>query len=146
MSTAAPPARLGQLPPIKRLGFDDGWACFGPTFLNFGYPSIFVDACFTPGYDRLGFEPFGSRAPLSPLPGVEVHVHVLGACVSLLPTSDAIPAASHYFALSEAGALRAACGLVVLVGDSWDLELSWSALWRCQVGLALLRQPTSPAR
>lgn len=135
MSTASV-MQSSHLPPIKRLGFDDGWACFGPTFLNFGCPSIFVDACYLPAIDHLGFETFGARAARCPFPVVDVRVGVLGTDLSIYTRGLADPTAHHRFSAARCCPLAAASHLILLVGDSWELELSWGALWRSQIGLA----------
>lgn len=122
------------LPPVKRLGFDDGWARFGSTFLNFGRPSIFIDSCYLPEAALLGFESFATWPGDDPLPRPNICALVLGSNIRLHSATSGNLLASHRYEVARAEPLSMGKELVVFVGDSWALSLSWSALWRSVFG------------
>lgn len=125
-------------PTVKRLGLEDGWALFCPHFLNLGVPVLFVDACLIPEAEHLGFEPFGTRKPDAPLPMVDLHMTLLGNGVTLHNAHrhrDLMT--SHWFrAITLPQALQSASHVGILVGESYALDLTWSALWTCCIGAA----------
>lgn len=135
MSTTAL-VRPTPLPTIKRLGFYDGWAAFEPTFLNFGCPSIFVDSCYLPEAESLGFEPFGTRPARDPLPEVAIRVRTDGPVITLSSASGNNLIAIHQMPLPQIATLVRARQVIILVGGSWELSLSWSVLWDCRIGRA----------
>ena len=132
--TIATPMSPAALPSFRRLGLDDGWATFGSTFLNFGCPSIFLDRCLLPDAARLGFELLGSRPASEPLPSVAVQARILGTSIALYSASSGDLIATHECS-ARTGSFAIAPGqVIIMTGDSWDLELSWSALWRSRIG------------
>lgn len=128
------------LQPVARLGFDDGWLLLGPTFLNLQRPVLLVDRMYLSSTIGLGFESFGCRDPRSSLPDCGVDVLVCGGGVSLWDKSSRC-LASHWFDDVALPAVRIDSEeIVLLVGDTYEVEASWSALWLCLVGAARARQ------
>ena len=69
---------------VARVGFDHGWLCLPPTFLNLQLPVLVVDQRLLPDPSLLGLEPFGSRDPRLPLPTTRIVVqHHPGAMISI---------------------------------------------------------------
>jgi hypothetical protein len=137
-ATAASPRM--PLPGVARLGFDDGWLLLGPTFLNLQRPVLLVDHALLGSMNGLGLEPFGSRNPRLSLPECEVDVLRCGSGVSLW-TERSSCLASHWFgAAPSASVLTRVPHMILLVGKTYEVEASWSALWACLIGLASTRQ------
>lgn len=125
---------------MARLGFDDGWFCLGPSFLNLGLPVLLVDHRIIGPVGRLGLEPFGSRNPRQPLESAKIRAVINGNGVSVWTASGPHPSllAAHWFepsppALRESQRVRR---FILIVGDTFDVEVSWSALWNSFIGLA----------
>lgn len=122
-------------PAIKRLGLDDGWWFFCPHFLNLGLPLVFVDACLLPEAEQLDLENFGSRKPHTPLPEIDFGVGLLGGRVGLYNTATPPKlVTAHWFRKLTLPRALQATRVGLIVGDSYALELTWSALWTCRVG------------
>lgn len=128
-------------PTVKRLGLDDGWWFFCTHFLNLGLPLVFIDSCLLPRAEDLGLEALGTRKPETPLPLVDLRITLLGNGVTLY-NADASPpvVAAHWFRSLELPSARPASSVGIIVGDSYALQLSWSALWRCRIGAAAHNQ------
>lgn len=129
---------------MARLGFDDGWLLLNPTFLNLQKPVLLVDQVHIEPSDTLGLEPFGSRNPHCALPACRIEVGVIGNGVTLWTTQagERCMLATHWFAAApDIG--RICCSspeVVLLVGGTYAVEISWSALWTCLVGAARLQR------
>lgn len=139
MIESATEAPLTALPTVARLGFDDGWLLLNPTFLNLQKPVLLVDQIHTGPHAGLGLEPFGSRDPRSSLPACRIRLVVAGSGVSLWTTlgEHAGLLATHWFEAHDAP--TTCCGsteLILFVGDTYAVEMSWSALWTCSIGKA----------
>ena len=81
-ATTAPILRVTAA--VARVGFDHGWLCLSPTFLNLQLPVLLVDRRLLPDPALLGLEPFGSRDPRLPLPTTRIVVqHHPGAMISI---------------------------------------------------------------
>src|SRR5688572_255214 len=81
-ATIAPILRVTAA--VARVGFDHGWLCLSPTFLNLQLPVLLVDRRLLPDPVLLGLEPFGSRNPRRPLPTTRIVVqHHPGAMISV---------------------------------------------------------------
>lgn len=133
------------LPTVARLGFDDGWLLLGPTFLKLQRPVLLVDRMHLGSTAGLGFESFGSRDPRLGLPVCGVEIHICGSGVSLW-TKPSTCLASHWFDTVHSSVVQVVSpDVVLLVGDTYGVEASWSALWMCFVGLVRTRQFTAIA-
>lgn len=122
-------------PQVRKLGLDDGWWFFCPHFLNFGFPVVFVDACFVPELTDLGLEELGSRRPGTPFPSIDIRVRLLGNSVSLYLGEERQLVANHLFRAVTLPAVRSAPSeLGIIVGDSYALQLSACALFNSFVG------------
>lgn len=140
-----------RLPTVARLGFDYGWLRLDPTFLNFGRAGLLIDYRLFHGDPyALGFENFGSREPKVGLPittiradlrsryGIELQVPDRGREVGCL-------AARSFDQEHGPNWMRRAHGdrsLLVLVGDTYQIQLGWPALWHCAIGVAFACCPT----
>ena len=81
-ATIAPSLRVTAA--VARVGFDHGWLCLSPSFLNLQLPVLLVDRRLLPDPALLGLEPFGSRDPRLPLPTTRIVVqHHPGAMISI---------------------------------------------------------------
>jgi hypothetical protein len=137
-------------PLVAQLGFDHGWLCLSPSFLNLQLPVLLVDRRLLPDPTQLGLDPFGSRDPRLPLPTTLIVVqHHPGAMISIwdhhpgdpsaqllgwhraIPTRD-VQHASWVHA--GGGASRA----ILIIGDTYRIELCWTALWESHIGHAQL--------
>lgn len=129
------------MPQLARLGFDDGWLVLGPHFLNLGLP-VLIDHRLIDSAETLGLEPFGTRDPRQPLRPARVRVGIAGGGVWLWSSQRSRRAllAAHWFEPIP-GALLAqqSLGVVFMTGDTYAVQLSWSALWTCRIGIAALR-------
>ena len=142
------PAAAGRqvttpLPQVARLGFDGGWLVLGPHFLNLGRPVLLVDRVHIGPCATFGLEPFGSRDPHSPLPASLIEVDLVGSEVSLWTAkcSDRCLLVARWFDDGESCDLVGdSPGVALLVGDSYAVEASWSALWTCMIGEAPIQR------
>jgi len=132
------------LPPVARLGFDDGWLFLDSTFLNLQKPVLLVDQVHIGPSNTLGLEPFGSRNPRRGLPACRIEVGVVGNGVTLWTTrkGERSMLAAHWFAAApDIGRICCASSQVVLiVGDTYAVGTSWSALWTCLIGSSQLQR------
>jgi hypothetical protein len=142
------PTRPRSMPRVARFGFDHGWLCLNPTFLNLQLPVLIIDHRLLPEPGVLGLEPFGSRNPLQPLPDTTIVVQLHpGAMISLWNHTHTGPdqllcwhrAERDQPCWSVQG--TTACA-VVIVGDTHRIQLSWAALWDGHIGRAPLIEPT----
>lgn len=126
------------IPTIARLGFDNGWLLLKPSFLNLGLPILFVDHRLLGPPAEFGLQPFASWDPNSPLPVASVAVAVLGNGVSLW-SCDPKPRlfAWHWFDTQADIRIVPIPAIGILCGDSYSVELSWSALWSCHIGAVI---------
>jgi len=132
MTTIAAPWTV--LPPIARLGFDDGWLLLRPTFLNFGLPGLLIDYRLV-GPADLGLELFGTREPTRPWASATVHLRRCGGNLTLW--SDDPPRLVTARWLEDGARVLDGCDQVILlVGDTRAVQLSWNSLWSCVVGIA----------
>lgn len=123
-------------PTIKRLGLDDGWWFFGPHFLNLGLPLVFIDACLFPAAEELGLEHFGRRRPDSPLPSIDLGIGLLGDAVGLHVADQRQGFfAAHWFRQLRLPSPTQTTSMAIVVGDSYALQLTWSALWTSHIGV-----------
>lgn len=146
-----------SIPVVARLGFDHGWLCLSPSFLNLQLPVLIVDRRLLPDPTLLGLEPFGSRNPRLPLPitGIVVQHHP-GAMFSLWDHHPGDPTAqllgwhratttrgdNQHTSWVRAGG--ASPGAVVIIGDTHRIELSWAAVWDSHIGHTQLIDATQP--
>ena len=125
-------------PPVARFGFDNGWHFFPPSFLNLGMPGVLVDsrllACPVPDLEH-----FAERDPGSPWRDTKFRLRCSDGCTSVwLREPDRLVATS--FGYSQFTTMSQQHRVVLFVGNSYDVELSWSSLWDCQVGLCTLER------
>ena len=142
--TAAREPRLS--PVVARLGFDHGWLCLPPTFLNLQLPVLVVDWRLLPDPALLGLEPLGSRDPRLPLPTTRIVVqHHAGAMISIWDHHSGDPTAqllgwhratptreTQHTSWSRAGG--GASRAVVIIGDTHRIQLGWAAVWDSHIG------------
>lgn len=129
-----------MLPPLARLGFDYGWLMLRPTFLNLRRPVLLVDKQLLGSTLGRGLEPFGSRDPRKRLPDCRVEVGIVGHTVNLWSESSSC-LASHWFDWVNPQDDFATSGeMVLLVGSTYAVESSWSALWTCKIGRAAIKR------
>jgi hypothetical protein len=152
-ATSAPIPRVTAA--VARVGFDHGWLCLSPTFLNLQLPVLVVDRRLLPEPTLLGLEPFGSRDPRLPLPTSRIVVqHHPGAMISLWDHHPGDPSAQllgwHRAATptrdtqhaSWARAGGRASRAVVIIGDTHRIQLCWAAVWDSHIGHAQLIDAT----
>ena len=143
MSDSATDARLTMLPPVARLGFEDGWMLLSPTFLNLQRPVLLVDKVHIGPTTDLGLEPFGLRDPLVKLPMCRIDVAVAGNGISLWidrRRSRSLLAAGWFEAVNPHDICANFGQVIVLLGDTYAIEASWSALWTCEIGIGRIGQ------
>lgn len=128
-----------RLPPVARLGFDGGWLLLGPTFLNLRRPVLLVDALLLGSTVGLGLELFGSRDPRARLPNCRVEVGVMGNSVTLWSEPRSCLATHWFDWVDPENDFARFTELVLLVGSTYAIESSWSALWTCSVGHARVK-------
>ena len=135
---------------VARVGFDHGWLCLPPTFLNLGLPVLLVDRRLLPDPELLGLEPFGSRDPRLPLPSTRMVVqHHPGAMISLWDHHPCDPSAqllgwhhptptpdTQHAAWARTGDTSPAA--VVIIGDTHRMHLCWAAMFDSHIGHAHL--------
>lgn len=130
------------MPAIARLGCDDGWLSLSPSFLNFGMPVLLVDQQILGCPQRLGLEPFGLRDPSRSFPLSTTRTSICGGGVALYarPRSSHALLAAHWFDNCEASIHQWPSSRMILlvVGPTREIELSWSALWTCWIGTSLV--------
>lgn len=137
-------------PAVARFGFDHGWLCLAPTFLDLQRPVLLVDHRLLPDPSSLGLEPFGSRDPHLPLPTTRIVVqHHPGAMISLWDRHPGDPAAQllGWHRATPAGDTQPTAGVhagatsasvVVIIGDTHRIQLCWAAVWDSHIGCARL--------
>jgi hypothetical protein len=138
--------RRRATPDIARLGFDLGWLCLNLTFLNLRCPVLIIDQRLLPDPGCLGLEPFGTRNPTLPLPDstLAVQLHP-GHMISLWSRSQVGTATLLTWHRPTSAihptwaALPATGAVVVIVGNTHHIQLSWAALWDSQIGNAQLK-------
>jgi hypothetical protein len=134
------------MPALARLGCDDGWLSLSPYFLNFRTPVLLVDQQIVGWPQRLGLEPFGDRDPSRSLPTSTIRTSISGGGVALYARSRTGQAllAAHWFDDHEAPIHRwpSTRTIVLIVGDSRAVQLSWSAIWTCWIGRARQLRPS----
>ena len=137
-------------PVVARLGFDHGWLCLSPSFLNLQRPVLLVDRRLLPDPTLLGLEPFGIRDPLLPLPSTRIVVQLHpGAVISVWDHHPGGPTAEllgwHRAALTRdtqhsawAWVGHRSTRAVVIIGDTHRIQLCWAAIWDSHIGHAQL--------
>lgn len=134
---------LAPMPEVTRVGFDHGWHLLGPSFLNLGTPLLLVDKTFLDPAS-FGLEVFGDRDPSAPLPRTPLLVERSGRLVGVRDTRTphAGPLTIGAFANpASLETLTVTADLAIAVGDTWEAQLSWAALWRFTIGLTTIRRP-----
>lgn len=139
---------------VARVGFDHGWLCLSPSFLNLQLPVLLVDRRLLPDPTPLGLEPFGSRNPRLPLPNTRIVVqHHPGAMISIWHHPGDLPATMlgwHHAALTHCDTQHSAwardgdtsTGVIVIIGDTHRIQLCWAAVWDSHIGHAELVDAT----
>ena len=140
MAGATIAASLRVTAAVARLGFDHGWLCLSPSFLNLQLPVLLVDRRLLPDPALLGLEPFGSRDPRLPLPTTRIVVqHHPGAMISIWDHHPGDPSAqllgwhratptrgdTQHAAWARAGDTSPRA--VVIIGDTHRIQLCWAA-------------------
>jgi hypothetical protein len=136
---------------VARVGFDHGWLCLPPSFLNLQLPVLLVDRRLLPDPALLGLELFGSRNPRLPLPIARIVVqHHPGGMISIWDHHPGDPSA-HLLGWHRATPTRGdtshatwlrtgdlSPGAVVIIGDTHRIQLCWAAVWDSHIGHAPL--------
>ena len=126
------PMALARLPRIARLGFDDGWLVLAPTFLNLGVPILLVDYQIV-GPTDLGLEPFSSHRPATPWARAKAHLDQHGGSLALWTDDPPRLVTERWLDLGTCR-IDEYQHMILLVGDTQAVQLSWSALWSCSIG------------
>jgi len=151
MAPGTPTATRRSVPVVARFGFDHGWHCLNPTFLNLQRPVLLVDHRLLPDPVLLGLEPFGRRNPLLPLPATAIRVETHpGNMISLWTHPPGGPGELLTWHRAAAGlpawpTCDTADTAVLIVGDTHRIQLSWAALWDGHIGTTPLRDTARPA-
>jgi hypothetical protein len=135
---AAGTQSVEQMCKVARLGFDDGWLMLSRRFLNFGLPVLLVDYRLLEPVQWLGLEHFGLRDPRRRLRTIKVQAEVAGGGVILwsTPATKRSLLAAHWFEQVPAPLHdRALDSMILITGDTYRVQLSWSALWTCSIGV-----------
>lgn len=137
---------LADIPAVARVGFDHGWYLTGPTFLNLGVPLLLVDQLFVGDPAGYRLERLGGRNPHEPLPMGTLTVQRSGRYVALHTRHHIEPLTIGAFADPMVlDHLDRTDRVAMAVGDTWAVEQSWCAVFRCAIGIAPLRR-FPPAR
>lgn len=148
---------LEPLPPVTRVGYDHGWHLLGPTFLNLGIPMLIVDQAFIDP-TAYGLEVFGTRDPRRPLPRTPLLVERSGRFIGIhdrrTPNADPITVGAFTNPVLLDW-LTNTDQMILAVGGTRAMELSWAALWAFAIGIAITlpgsalhiknHRPTPPA-
>lgn len=126
------------VPPVAalaRIGFGSGWLILAPTFLNFGLPAVLVDYRLIQDAD-LQLEPFASHDPLAPWWEANARLRYSDGKLGLwrLGPERLIAAELQVGGAAGIAELSSHNRMVLLIGDTYDVQLSWSALWGCRIG------------
>jgi hypothetical protein len=155
-ATIAPTQRVTAA--VAQVGFDHGWLCLSPTFLNLLLPVLLIDGRLLPDPALLGLEPFGSRNPWLPLPTTRIVVqHHPGAMISIWdhhPGNESANLLGWHRAAPTHGdtphrpwalAGDTSTGVIVIIGDTHHIQLCWAAVWDSHIGHAPLIDATQQA-
>ena len=126
------------LPAVARLGFDRGWLVLAPTFLNLGLPTLLVDHRLV-GDANLNLEPFADHRPGKNWQEANSSIRIYwDGTIGLWQTS---PEELITTQLRPTGwnDLAGHNQCLLVVGETYHVQLTWSALWRCAIGLCDLR-------
>jgi hypothetical protein len=115
-----------SLPRVDRAGFDDGWLILGPHFLNFGVPSLLVDYRLA-DEAGCGLEIFGVHRPEEAWIPAAVHITSTAANGGIWGNQSIVLIASRRFGRGLE-VLDGYDELIVMVGDTYAVQLTWSAL------------------
>lgn len=121
------------IPAAARLGFDRGWLFLQPTFLNFGLPAVLIDRRLISNPD-LGLEPLAQRDPFTPWCEANARLRDCNGVLGLWQRRpEELVAVNPQPAAATSGASHDR--IILLVGDTYEIGLSWSALWACRAGV-----------
>ena len=125
------------MPAVARLGFDRGWHFLAPTFLNFKVPAVLIDHRLIDDAD-LNLEPFANHHPDTPWRTANALLRLSGETISLWQRQpeQLITMTVPSTAASDLSSPRP---LILLVGNSYNVQLTWSALWTCHIGTCNLQ-------
>lgn len=129
------------LPTIARFGFDDGWLILGPHFLKFGLPGLLIDYRLADEVCE-GLETFGARHPENPWTPAAVDIRCTNGYVGIWTKHPTALVASRWLG-KDLDRLKGYDRLLVMVGDTHAVQLSWSALWTCRIGVCKLTASVS---
>jgi hypothetical protein len=144
------PARPRPLRESARLGFDHGWLRLNPTFLNLRCPGLLVDRLWIGNLNGLGFEPLGERDPRRPFPTVRLTAYLWDSGIQLRAAHNQrrhLAACTTLSDRHEPQWWTAALHLrrvLLLIGDTHRVELSWAALFDCTVGITRVDRIQNP--
>lgn len=124
-----------SLATLCRLGFNDGWLVLGPTFLNFGLPVLLVDEQLTGPPGQYGFVPLATSDPRAAIPSTCLHLEIIGP-VTALWSSRPDSSAELLAVRGQEPLFTSYPEVTIMVVSTFDVELSWSALWAGMVGSA----------
>ena len=125
------------MPAVARLGFDRGWHFLAPTFLNFKVPAVLIDHRLIDDAN-LNLESFANHHPDTPWRTGNALLRLSVETISLWQRQpeQLITTTVPSTAASDLSSPRP---LILLVGDSYNVQLTWSALWTCHIGTCNLQ-------
>ncbi|QGN34484.1 hypothetical protein [Microlunatus sp. Gsoil 973] len=124
-------------PRLVQLGYDDGWLLLPPTFLNLRIPVVIVDHAYTDDPIRFGLEPFGTRDPKEALPQTDLRITYYGNVIALRTRSTAeVLTTTVVRRRSPESVLGRHGAAALIIGNTYNLESTWAALWTMAIGKA----------
>lgn len=124
------------LPCVARLGFDDGWLLLPPTFLNLRAPVVVLDHAYIGDSSNYGLQPFGACDPKAPLPRTYLMISSYGDLITIRSRSTAEILATTWRQDQAVPMLATYSVAVMIIGSTYELQLTWAALWTMAIGRA----------
>ena len=124
--------------PVAHIGFGCGWLVLAPTFLNFGLPAVLVDSRLVQD-TNLRLEPFANHDPSLPWREADACLRYSPGTLELWRLRPEQLIAAEFQAGGTA-VLARHDRVILLVGNSYDVQLSWSALFDCLIGACDLQR------
>lgn len=124
--------------PVAQIGFGCGWLVLASTFLNFGLPAVLVDSRLVQE-PNLGIELFANHDPSLPWREADACLRYSDGTLGLWRLRPEQLIAGEFQAGGMAGLARHD-RVILLLGNSYNVQLSWSALFDCRIGTCDLQR------